>query len=405
MVMALAGPVAPALGSRLATDRIGGKAASETSGLNVATGPDITAPAGMLVTADGRELWARKPDQRRAMASITKIMTALVVLQHGDLDRTVSITASDTAVGESAAGIEEGDRLTVNSLLQAMMVRSANEAAMALARATGGSVKGFVDLMNAKAVALGLKGTHFDNPHGLDGKSHYTTASDLATLARAAMTDPRFRALVTQRAVTLTGKAGRRTVHSTDTMLAGYPGAEGIKTGFTNDAGYSFVGAAKRGPIELMSVILGTKTERARFTQTRKLLDWGFEHYRERQLAKAGTPAGTVAVGDYLDRAVPVQIAETTSAAVFDVDGPVTGTFHLAAEVAAPVARGQRVGVYTVSQPGRVLVSVPVVASADVPAPGALEALGIWWKRTWSGWTHDRVRARTAAPAPVTVQQ
>jgi D-alanyl-D-alanine carboxypeptidase (penicillin-binding protein 5/6) len=404
-VLATAGPIAPAAASRLPTDLIGGRPAAETSGQWGETGPDITAPAGALVTAEGRELWARKPDERRAMASITKIMTALVVLQHGDLGRKVTVTATDTAVGESAAGIEAGDRLTVETLLQAMMVKSANEAAMALARATGGSVKGFVAMMNAKAAALGLKGTHFDNPHGLDGKSHYTTARDLATLARAAMKDPRFRALVTRRTVTLTGKAGRRTLRSTDTMLAGYAGAEGIKTGFTNDAGYSFVGAAKRGSIELISVILGTKTAGARFTQTRKLLDWGFAHYRERELARAGTPAGTVAVGDYLDRSVPAQVGETTSAAVFDLDGAVTGTYRLAAEVAAPVKRGQPVGVYTVSQPGRPLVSVPLVAAGDVAGPGAWEALGIWWKRTWSGWTHERVRARSVAPLPVTVQQ
>jgi D-alanyl-D-alanine carboxypeptidase (penicillin-binding protein 5/6) len=402
MVTALASPVTPAAGSQLATDRIGGAPLSSSASLQ-RDAPDITAPAGILVTADGRELWGRDPDQRRAMASITKIMTALVVLEHGGLSREVTVTAADTAVGESAAGIEAGDRLTVEKLLQAMMIKSANEAAMALARVTGGSVKGFAAMMNAKAVELGLTGTHFDNPHGLDSKTHYTTAHDLSVLARAALADPRFRQVIGQRSVTLTGKAGKRIERSTDELLAGYPGAEGIKTGFTNDAGYSFVGAAKRGRIELVSVILGAKTALGRFTQTRKLLDWGFAHYRERELARAGTPAGSVAVGDYLDRVVPVQVGETTSTAVLDLDGPVTGTFRLVAEVAAPVAKGRRLGVYTVSQPGRVLVTVPVVAAADVAAPGVWESLGIWWKRTWSGWTHTPVRARTATPATAAV--
>ena len=248
IAVALAVPAGalPARAQVHGTDLVGGRQVS-TSATLTAAAPSINAPAGFLSTAGGRELWARMPDERRAMASITKIMTALVVLRRGDLSRVVTVTPEAVKVGESDAGIKAGDRLTIEQLLEAMLVKSANEAAMQLAISEGGSVQGFADLMNAEAARLGLEDSHFTNPHGLDQVGHYTSARDLAVLAAAAMSDPRFRAIVTKRTITLTGKNGKRTLKATDQLLGKLPGLEGIKTGFTNKAGYSFVGAAKRG--------------------------------------------------------------------------------------------------------------------------------------------------------------
>jgi D-alanyl-D-alanine carboxypeptidase (penicillin-binding protein 5/6) len=403
-LLVLAAGATPAAAAVDGTDLVGGRQAGSSATLT-AQAPGITAPAGYLMTADGKVLWARLPDQRRAMASLTKVMTALVVLDETVPSRVVTVTAAATAVGESVAGIQAGDRLTVQQLLEAMLVKSGNEAATALAIDVGGSVGGFAKLMNEKAAALGLKDTHFANPHGLDQSGHYTSARDLAALGAHAMRDPRFRAIVAKRRITLTGKAGRRTLDATDVLLGKLEGAEGIKTGFTRKAGYSFLGAVKRGGIELISVILGTRSESARFRQTAKLMDWGFRHYRSTVLGKVGAPAGAAAVADYLDRTVPLAVAETTSVPVFDLAGPVEQKWDVRSTVSAPVAKGKEMGTLTFVQAGKNLATVTVTAAAAVPAPGSWEAFTIWLARTWRSVAGGVSMAPSVAPpaaAPAT---
>jgi len=342
--------------------------------------------AGELLTMDGRVLWSRQADARRAMASITKIMTAVVVLENADLAARATIDTASASVGESTSYIRPGDTLTVRELLEAMLVVSGNDAAFALASHTSTSVAGFVAMMNAKAAQLGLKGTHFANPHGLDAKDHYTTADDLAALTRYAMKNPTFRTIVAKDTVTLTSKDGtKRTLKSTDLLLDSYPGAEGVKTGWTDKAGHSVVSAARRSAVELVSIVLGTVSDAARFRQARKLLDWGFKHYAPATLATAGTPAGSVPVSDYLDKAVPVMVGVTTSTPVFDLAGPLSRRYETASQVSAPVSKGQLLGVVLVSQGGKTLARVPVVAASAVAAPGPWEAFTIWTTRLWRG--------------------
>jgi D-alanyl-D-alanine carboxypeptidase (penicillin-binding protein 5/6) len=399
--MLLATAIFPAAaGAAVRPDDLVGGVPVRTSPALADAAPDLQTPAAILVTMDGRELWARNPAKRHAMASITKVMTAVVVLERADLDAEVKVTASETKLGESDAKIRPGDELPVRRLLEAMMVKSANEAAEALAVHTGGSVRGFVTKMNDKAAELGLADTHFDNPHGLDSKEHYTTPRDLSTLGRYAMNNPEFRRMVKMPSVTLTGKAGTRTMENSNQLLKTFPGAEGIKTGWTDDAGYSLMSAAKRGDVELVAVVLGTPSEGSRFVQSGKLLAWGFKHYKPRQLATAGTPTGAVPVTDYLDRTVPVAVAETTSMPVFDLAGPITKTPEIASDVSAPVKAGQRLGTLTIAQGDTLLAQVPLVATRDVPAPGWWEAFTIGATRTWRGiFGGPKVAPAVAPPA------
>lgn len=398
VAVCLPASVAPAFARRLPGDLVAGRAISTSTTLTAAA-PDITAPAATLTTVDGRELWSRNGNARRPMASITKIMTALVVLERArSLDATARVTATETAVGESSANIAPGDVLTLGTLLKALLIKSANEAATTLAQAVGGTVPKFVALMNAKAAQLGLKNTKFQNPHGLDGPAHYSSARDLATLAAYAMRDPRFRAIVSQRSVRLTGKAGARTETSTDALLGTYPGAEGIKTGFTNGAGYSFVAAAKRNGVELIAVILGTGTDKARFTQAAKLLDWGFKHYRQTPVTTRGAPAGAVAVADYLSTTVPVVVGSTVTTPVFDVQGPLTKRWNVQLTVSGPVHAGDRLGTLTVMQGPRLIARSPVVAATNVAAPGAWEAFTIWVTRSWRRIAGGRQMAESVPP-------
>lgn len=379
LVVALAGPARLAT----ATDLVGGTSVADNPAL-VSAVPPTTIPSGVLVTGEGRQLWARDLDVERAMASTTKIMTALVVLDEAGLDDTVTISAAAAAVKEMGVDIVAGERRTVRELLTAMLVHSGNDAAFALAEHVAGSESAFVELMNRKAASLGLVHTSFANAHGLDEPGHYTTAADLATMAQVGMADPRFAEIVGSRTCTVTRPGAPATVYeNSNVLIESYPGATGVKTGWTDDAGYCVVASATRGEISLVAVVLGATSEDDRFVQARRLLDWGFEHYALRQVTSAETTAALVPVTDYLDVTVPALVAESASVRVFDLDGAVTTTVNADPEVTAPVRKGQRLGSLTVTQGERLLAEVPLVAASDVAEPDLWERVSIWFTRLW----------------------
>lgn len=373
-------PVSPGFGAP--AERVGGVSIDSDTAL-AAAAPDVAMPAGVLRTADGRTLWDRDADVERAMASTTKIMTALVVLDVAEVTDTVTVSPQAAAVGESEAGLVAGQSYTVERLLEAMLVHSGNDAAFALAEHVGGDINGFVALMNAKAVELGLTHTAYTNPHGLDEPGHHTSAADLATLSTIAMADPRFADIVGMRRVDVTTGSRTVTFESSNKLLGTYEGATGVKTGWTNDAGYCVVASAERGAISLVAVVLGASSEDDRFEQAARLLDWGFTHYRETQVASAETTAALVPVTDWLDRTVTAVVAEGAVVPVFDLDGEVVSRVDMLPEVDAPVVKGQRLGTLTVVQGQRLLAQVPIVAADDVPAPDVWEAAGIWFTRIW----------------------
>ena len=345
---------------------------------------DVYIPAGALQTSDGRELWARGPEDRRAMASTTKIMTAVIVLERANLDEIVTIGTVDLRPDESSMGLRKGERVTVRDLLEGMLIASGNDAATALAQQVGGDVPSFVKLMNEKAKALDLVNTHYADPEGLDAPGHYTSAEDLTSLARYAMRFPEFRRIVATPKSIIRSDKYTHVLKSTDQMLGRYDGFEGVKTGNTKDAGYCFVAAAKRGDVELYATVLGAANEAGRFGQALKVIEWGFAHYKTTQVTTAGDHLGRIRVSDYLERTVAVETGETTSTPVFDIAGPVRRRVQLAADVAAPVKRGQRVGTVTMFQGDKLLAQVPAVASADIPAPTFGQRVAFFFGRIWN---------------------
>ncbi len=211
------------------TDVVDGVAVSQLGAVRSAT-PDVSMPAGVLVDGDGRVLWSRKLDSKRAMASLTKIMTAVVALESSSLTETVDITPAALRVGESTSFLRQGDRLSMYDMLEALLVKSGNDAAEAIAIHVAGSTDEFVDRMNKKAAVLGLSGTHFKNAHGLDEPGHKTTARDLAVLSRYAMSKPVFKSIVGMKQVTI-GKGSRKeTLPNTNVLINNYQGVTGIKT-------------------------------------------------------------------------------------------------------------------------------------------------------------------------------
>lgn len=374
----------PAVAAVVDGDFVGGVKLADAPALR-ASAPDLYVPSGVLTTIDGRELWARDPEAHRAMASTTKIMTALVVLEHADLNDEVVVDKIARTVGESAMGLRVGERLTMGELLKGVLVQSGNDAATMIAEKVGGTVAHFVDMMNAKAKQLDLVNTHYVNPHGLDAPGHYTSAEDLTALARIAMSNPTFRSIVGVYTVKVRSNRYTHLLQSHNALLKTYKGAEGIKTGWTNDAGYCVVFAAKRGGVELVGTVMGAASEAGRAQQAKKLLDWGFAHYRPVTVVTAGEPAGRVRVSDYMERTVAARTAEATTMPVFDLAGPVKRRVELKTEVPAPVKRGDRVGTMTIYQGDRMLAQVPVVAVADVPSPTLWQRVVFFFGRAWKG--------------------
>jgi D-alanyl-D-alanine carboxypeptidase (penicillin-binding protein 5/6) len=375
-------PVATARAAVLDNDYVGGIQVRARESLRVSA-PDLSMPTGVLSTMDGRELWARDPAARVAMASTTKIMTAVVVLERAPLTDIVSVDKRATTVGQSAMGLVVGEKLTVGELLKGALVQSGNDAATLIAEHVGGSVDAFVAMMNEKAVALDLADTHYTNPHGLDQAGHYTSAADLTSLTRYAMRDPVFRGIVGTYTVKVRSDRYTHVLTNHNILLKTYKGAEGVKTGWTDDAGYCVVVAAKRNGIELVGTIMGTANEVDRARQAKKLLDWGFAHYRPVEVATAGEELGRVPVSDYLERTVGARTVESTSVAVFDLSGPVQRRVELARDVPAPVKAGDRVGTLTVHQGTTMLAQIPIVADADIPAPSLGQSIVFFFARIW----------------------
>ena len=239
--------------------------------------PEPQAEAWLVYDATNELLLAADNiDDRRAMASVTKLMTVLVALEHGDLDDVVRVSETAAAVGEAEIGLVPGERWTLRELLTAIMVRSGNDAAVAIAEHVGGSVAGFATLMNNKARALGMNDTSFANPHGLDAADHFTSARDLLTLALAVLDEPVIERLARTRTVLfrpdpVTG--AERSATNTNRLLGAYPGVDGLKTGYTSDAGLVLVTSADHGNRTFVTVVMGSDDH---FADTRILLDFAY---------------------------------------------------------------------------------------------------------------------------------
>jgi D-alanyl-D-alanine carboxypeptidase (penicillin-binding protein 5/6) len=298
----------------------------------------------------------------------------------------------------------------VDQLLQMMLVASANDAAEALAIHIGGSESNYVRMMNAEAKRLNLAGTRAADPHGL-GKRETSTANDLTVLACEVMKDPVLRRMVLQKTVAVPRPGAKpRIVKSTDMLLGSYRGIEGVKTGFTNPAGYCFVSVARRGDVELVGVVLGAKSNKARFAETRRLLDWGFKHLRNRMVVSIDETAGTAPVLGGLETSVTVHPTTSFSALEFDGD-PLVRVFQIATSTPAPVAAGQRVGQVLVVRHGSVVATVPLaadtaVAAAPIPARMPIRASAIVrisraLQRFVDFWGRLTGLARRSAAAPV----
>ena len=267
----------------------------------------VSARAAVVIDADtGETLFEQNADSRLPMASTTKIMTALVALGEGDLDRVYTVKPEYAAVEGSSMYLQAGERLSLQDTLYGLMLASGNDAAVAIAGECGG-MTAFVGKMNAKAAELGLTDTHFDNPNGLPSDTHYTTAHELAKITAAALKDPVFRQIVSTKSCTVSGHA----LSNHNRLLSMYDGAIGVKTGFTRAAGRCLVSAADRNGRTIIAVTLNDPND---WNDHMEMLDAGFAQYSEVTLHKAGDTIANARVFGGDTASVPLAAKNTVTA-------------------------------------------------------------------------------------------
>ncbi len=355
--------------------------------LTIATGyaaaeapPAIGAKAAVLMdAASGTVLFAQNAHDRRPVASTTKILTAIVALESEKLDTTVVVSDDATRVEGSSLGLKPGERLPLDTLLTALLLKSANDSAKAIAEHVGGSVDGFAELMNEKAKALGATDSHFTNPNGLYEPDHYSSAYDLALFAREGMKLPRFRELVCSKVINIArpdlGMMEPMINHNK--LLWRDDTVDGVKTGYVKESGQCLVASATRDHWQLIAVVLDSP---GTYDEVEALFAWGYANFRQQTLAQPGDALGQAQVAYGTARTVPA-VCEFPMTAVIGPGLAADPALQVKLDVLrAPVKKGQRVGTAELVIDGRVVESSALVAKEAVAKSVTSIALAWLWR-------------------------
>ncbi len=369
-----------------------------TAAAFAANEPSLTAEAAVLIDLNtGEELYSKNKDEILYPASTTKLVTAMVVLDHLKMEDPVTVDAEAASMQGTVLKLNKGEQAYVKDVFNAMLVGSCNDCAVALAKACCGSVSAFVDEMNTKLLELGAESTQFTNPHGLHDENHYTTASDLVKIAVAAMEIPQIREVVCKADYTYHDVNGKneRYIENTNRLINGekdadliyvnnikrhckYDGCIGVKTGYTNAAGGCLIAAAEKNGTTLLSVVLKSDSL-GRFVDSIKLLDWGFESYRTVKAIGAGTELDYVkvrrgavnkvmaAAGEDMFMTLPAEASDSIISTDFSLDD----------SIKAPVEAGTVVGTVNMYESGTLIATAPAVTAQAVSSGGILSVFGV----------------------------
>lgn len=325
---------------------------------------DVSArSAALYVPETNVFLYSKNSEARMPMASTTKIMTALIALEECDFDEVVEIDSAAVGIEGSSAYLREGDICTLEELVYALLLQSANDAAVAIACHIDGSVEAFASRMNERALSLGLECTHFENPHGLDADEHYTTAEDLAKIAAAALNNTEFKKIVSTYKKSFVTEERSRTYVNHNKLLKMYDGCIGVKTGFTRKSGRCLVGAAERDGLTFVSVTLDAPSD---WQDHRRMLDFGYESLEKLSFANAGEYEYILPVLD--GHASEVRVCNREAASLIRERGGADFESHvkLARFAVAPVREGDILGEVIFTIDGKAVARVDLVASETV---------------------------------------
>jgi serine-type D-Ala-D-Ala carboxypeptidase (penicillin-binding protein 5/6) len=346
--------------------------------------PSVHASAWLVQdAATGQVLASSEAHEELPIASITKLMTVLVALDHHRLGDVVTVDPRAAAVGESTVNLGAGEQMTVRDLVEAALIQSANDAADALALSVSPSFSSFAALMNAKAAQLGLHDSHFVRPDGLDAVGHYSSAADVTKLARVAMRTRFIRDTVRRSTATI---SGGRTLHTWDDLLGLFPETIGVKTGHTSEAGWCQVAAARGRGVTIYATLLGSPTRTERNDDLESLLVWGLDQFRVVPVVQRDRVYATVRV-DYGKQPVEL-VASSPEVAVARVGRPLTETVVAPVHASLPIHRGQVLGRVEVRDGSRIVGRRDLVASRTINKPGLVGRLGWYAGRTVHHLTH-----------------
>ena len=357
-----------------------------TPGSAHAQEPMLRAKAALVMEAStGDVLLSRNSRQRRPMASTTKLMTALVTIERSDLDDVFSAGSYVAAPVESQIGLRSGERMSVRDLLRALLLPSANDAAVALAEGTLGTREAFVEEMNRRATALNLRDTSYANPIGLDEPGNYSSARDLATLAIRLRANEFFRRTVDLPRALLRSGARKRTVINRNSLVRSYGFVDGVKTGHTRRAGYVLVGTATRRGVTVVSVVMGEPSERARNEDSLALLRYGLRSYRAKTILPQGRILGRVPLKYREGQSVRLVAGGTVGRVLRTGERTSVTVTGLPKEVDGPLPRGSKVGAAIVRIGDKELKRIPIVTARPVAEAGLGERLNDFIGRslTW----------------------
>lgn len=328
----------------------------------------------LMEESTGNILYESNPDERLPIASVTKVMTMLLIMEAVDsgkisLDDMVTVSENAMSYGGSTMFLETGEQLTVNDMLKGIAVASANDGCVAMAEHLAGSESAFVDMMNEKAKKLGMENTHFMNTNGLDEEDHYSSARDVAIMSRELMKHETIFNYTSIWMDTLRG--GKFQLANTNKLIRFYDGANGLKTGSTSKALCCLSAAAKRNDMQLIAVVLGAPTSAERFASAKSLLDYGFANYAVNTQITAGDEVQKIAVEKGVDKEVGVVAGDSCSTLVKKgQEDNITKEIKIDETITAPIEAGQKIGTMTISRDGEVIADIDLNASSAVEKKG-----------------------------------
>lgn len=332
--------------------------------------PQVKAQGAVLMDyTTGRILWGKNETQAMPMASTTKIMTAIMALESGKLDELVTVSKNAANTPKVRMGLATGDQLSVRELLYPLMMLSANDAAVAIAEHLGGSVEGFCQQMTEKAKDLGCQDTLFETPNGLDKGDHHSTPQDMAIITRYALQNPDFREIISTASKTISSSQNRQySLVNKNRLLKEFPGAIGVKTGFTGKAGQCFVGAASQDDLTLISVVLasgwGNAGKEQKWIDSKELLNYGFDQYQLVTLLDQNTPVPNLPVLFSKEGSVGAYCANSIQACMKKEEKQsVTIAYDLPQTLTAPVTKGEKIGSAILYCDGEKLGESPILVA------------------------------------------
>lgn len=329
---------------------------------------EISSPAAVVICEEtGRILYNKNAHKQRKMASLTKLMTAILLVENCDMDEKIYVEKKACYVGGSEAGINPNDEVTARDLLYGMLLPSGNDCAVAIAYHVGGNIENFASLMNKKAKEMGLKNTNFENPHGLDSDNHYTTPYEMALIARYAKQYDIINTVVSTNETTVT--FGNRSVnlHNTNRLLRTYPKATGMKTGFTNGANRCLVASASQDNLNLIAVVLGSETSNIRFSDTQEILEETFNNYKYYDISNfLNIYIDIPIIKGKNERYIKSYSEEKHEALTEEEYSKIYVSQNLVQKIEAPIYKGTYLGTYTVSIDDEILYSKDLYLEEDI---------------------------------------